>query len=1646
MLTDSSLTNILVVSGVSQIRYRVYHQYYIREQLIEYLKKSHDSTNNHNHNNDNALLKAYAELLSINIPAFWQICKESLEDSENKLLLELWVFWFDDGHTGRVDSNEYLRELDEIKIGSFTWENAYSKLQSPTASPPSTGTQANASTSVTVSVEYGMFIRSVRNLLDKQIKGRGAVPLGEFYIFPNNDNLNNVMWTKLSYSQSSNTSLCCSYNVYLANTNLVFQPNPRRMRVKSLTHQTLRMKGQRVILSPSGEFATIASNNYTLPKQTEETILKAWSSLLDIPYKSLIQHNRSIIKPHPLQEQMDQPQVIHKCLPNLIALKSATGGIVFYYPTALTFVPSSSKISPTAMAGTNGLFRFNQGFSETFGDKWSRWAWNSTFSNYWQFACPRGTTISSVLDMLALETANVNQTAILQKVMNETMNASPLMVTASMATPASTNGNQQRMDASITSTPVTNQEESEDKPKIKNQQNLSLVEFTVANFSVPEANHDDIPEYPQQYANANVNNAMMINNTNVMQQQQHQQQQQMHMAQQIDQIKLEDMHAGILANIGTAANNSTYQSPQMTNLGLDPFGLGDSMDVDNIILDIPNRWSDDDMADLDNFDLGVTEEDFDFFKSKPVPASNAPMPVKDEMFIDTTNAADSLMLMADIKQEDTTDDFNMLTNDKLLVLDDKNQVMMDTEMENAAIGIQDLSVTPLEVAMAQQENLMMLQGQQQVDTDMLHKQLLIHQHDQQPDQHFGQGAKMSKERQLFIPSTFAPVKIDTMVNDSKYHSGGKFTYPSTEGMSSCLPRGDYYRPDYVPASRSKKLRKKKMSKAANIVTHDKEGAISNSKEIASENNLTQNLESKTKKPYSSAHVSISSSNSSSSSSDSSSDYTNSSGDEGNDSDEDVVERSSHALNNVSIVQHSYLDKLLSTSSSSKITPAHQVVFDYDSPFANAVTESLGSTPNQQISISSQEDYRALEYLCQQAVLGGYPFSGGTETISSNGTETTEGESTKIIISRRRHLLQAFYGDTIHVCSTPHDAEYMNQNFKDILISLFTKKVSDLNPMGLDQPLLPISITVKGPLNLQQYYDLSETNQAHSKYGKYQVKRRRPAEPNLDTLRPPNIVINRQEEFLEGSTRMIMFWEKLRLEPYSCKKHINYFVMYPKNDAIEYNVSQFFKNLGTLYETCQLGSHHPGNIGVYRKGLVPVTLLPSLPNESFEDRQIRSYAAECQNFGTALGNAPNENVYHVVYLLNPLTSLSSNIQLTRCFGGLMEAYSRTNVKTAGSKPVMQLVPAEHVLRPSSFGGCLKFGLKEMAFSVYTKCHAIVTRQPNEFSNHAPLVAEIYAPPFVLPKPVPNNIQYSLKKKLPTFPTILDGHAVLHIGYCFSFDDRWMIIVWTDNNGELIEYATLDSRLGNQTQQDMFGEAWRRTKAISKRTGYSWTFVIAKLGLMFEDELKTWLNCTGSEEKAAIVCLDLESPLHVSPIPSSHANESASSTAGIGIDPINNNSTQAMMNPGSIGGMGSGFNHKKPASSVDEYGTGQTKALLLNHRVAYSTKRERASLATLTMNPISATESWMIPLASGYMIHTPLPTENSCHELFNCNPPVIEIHLVFNQTNHSAYSTLRDIIKKYHDLSFVNIMPSNNNCFPIHLALIERLSRILLVVNA
>jgi hypothetical protein len=326
----------------------------------------------------------------------------------------------------------------------------------------------------------------------------------------------------------------------------------------------------------------------------------------------------------------------------------------------------------------------------------------------------------------------------------------------------------------------------------------------------------------------------------------------------------------------------------------------------------------------------------------------------------------------------------------------------------------------------------------------------------------------------------------------------------------------------------------------------------------------------------------------------------------------------------------------------------------------------------------------------------------------------------------------------------------------------------------------------------------------------------------------------------------------------------------------------------------------------------------------------------------------------------------------------------NAEKSRARLVLQLMPIEHILRSTSFGGCLKFGLKEIAFSVYSKCHSVIGRQRQtigDTKDDTRLVADLYAPPFVLSKPVPTQIQFKLKKAIQTFPSILESHAVLHMGYTFSLDKRWMIIVWTDNRGELVEFTLLDNQRHHLPLIAVFQEAWTRTKQISKRTGFAWTFVIAKLGLVFEEELKAWISCLPTEENVAIVSLDIESTLYVN---TNNGLDVMNDMMSVNNDSLNTTNTPNMMNSSNSPAAAA---FKKVLSDVTD--NGQTKALLLNHRVAYSNKRERMSFGILGMESISELEDWMIPLASGYMIHTPPTTENPNNELFNCTPLVLEV---------------------------------------------------------
>lgn len=127
-------------------------------------------------------------------------------------------------------------------MGSFNWDQLSSSGLSPTASPQ-LGANSNSTASLTPGNEYKLFIKSIRNLIHtSMIEKKGTFALGEFYIYPNKTNQDIVdtiadgIETMVSPIQY-NTMLACMYNIYLTSSNLVFQPNTRRMRIRPLIYQ-----------------------------------------------------------------------------------------------------------------------------------------------------------------------------------------------------------------------------------------------------------------------------------------------------------------------------------------------------------------------------------------------------------------------------------------------------------------------------------------------------------------------------------------------------------------------------------------------------------------------------------------------------------------------------------------------------------------------------------------------------------------------------------------------------------------------------------------------------------------------------------------------------------------------------------------------------------------------------------------------------------------------------------------------------------------------------------------------------------------------------------------------------------------------------------------------------------------------------------------------------------------------------------------------------------------------------------------------------------------------------------------------------------------------------------------------------------------
>ncbi|KAM7259885.1 hypothetical protein ACFE04_015626 [Oxalis oulophora] len=85
-------------------------------------------------------------------------------------------------------------------------------------------------------------------------------------------------------------------------------------------------------------------------------------------------------------------------------------------------------------------------------------------------------------------------------------------------------------------------------------------------------------------------------------------------------------------------------------------------------------------------------------------------------------------------------------------------------------------------------------------------------------------------------------------------------------------------------------------------------------------------------------------------------------------------------------------------------------------------------------------------------------------------------------------------------------------------------------------------------------------------------------PTILALPSPAILVGYQDDWLKTSASSLQIWEKAPLEPYALQKPVSYHVVCPDIDPLTSAAVDFFQQLGTVYETCKLGTHSPQSLG------------------------------------------------------------------------------------------------------------------------------------------------------------------------------------------------------------------------------------------------------------------------------------------------------------------------------------------------------------------------------------------------------------------------------------------------------------------------------------
>ncbi|TPX32401.1 hypothetical protein SmJEL517_g04424 [Synchytrium microbalum] len=413
-----------------------------------------------------------------------------------------------------------------------------------------------------------------------------------------------------------------------------------------------------------------------------------------------------------------------------------------------------------------------------------------------------------------------------------------------------------------------------------------------------------------------------------------------------------------------------------------------------------------------------------------------------------------------------------------------------------------------------------------------------------------------------------------------------------------------------------------------------------------------------------------------------------------------------------------------------------------------------------------------------------------------------------------------------------------------LVPMISSTLSrDGGPAAEERQQRPV---LKGPLTIQQYSELQESERSVAKYGRFSLRKKakKATEPVIETLPIPDILARHDNNMLSLSPVAVRFWERLRFSPVGGSRDVQWLALCPAGQEVCDETRRWMTDFCTAYTACRLGACQPFALSdTIAKPVIAAHLVPPQPHESPDAQRFRSYVSAVERLSGYLAPVVDRLTdWLVVFIVDPFPHIpNSLLYLSWMFGRALVgmATETRNLAFLRSKIILQVLPIEVILNPDVFRGAPSIGLREVAFSVYSKCRQHFKRpELPGFESHIPNASTAIA-----------NLTYTLSTNrtsrqasfsatkrlaLPARHSV-DADRIMHIAIGSS--SGWICATWCEQSGEVVEVAAFRKSNGaKQCIQDVL----ERTLVLTGRGGVWWRLVFGFDASVDVRDLEYWLD--------------------------------------------------------------------------------------------------------------------------------------------------------------------------------------------------------------